>query len=176
MKNFRQKSFPSFRNKHELWLNGRMSLFLWQLPKNEAGIFKITFLIFDTDSVTFCLEQLCLFNLPTNKSIKSENEVSYITLTLINLDVYTMKCTSPLSMSDFTEQHFIEISVYSIMFSTLSNSSNACFSSALWRRSSSWFLVILKFIWVCVANLPFLDFFLQFAARLAPQILIHLQS
>ena len=99
--------------------------------------------------------------------------VSYITLTLINLDVYTMKCTPPLSMS---EQHSIEIGVYPIMFSTLSNSSNACFSSALWRRSSSWFLVILKFIWVCVANLPFLDFFLQFAARLAPQILIHLQS
>ena len=73
------------------------------LAKNETGILEIAFLIFDTYSVTFCLEQLCLFNLPPNKSIKSENEVSYITLTLINLDVYTMKCTSPLSMSDFTE-------------------------------------------------------------------------
>ena len=39
-------------------------------------------------------------------------------LTLINLDVYTMKCTLPLSMS---EQHSIEIGVYPIMFSTLSN-------------------------------------------------------
>ena len=36
--------------------------------KNETGILKIAFLIFDTYSVTLCLKQLCFFNLPPNKS------------------------------------------------------------------------------------------------------------